>query len=59
MLLKKYVEMGVRSVFDDEDGNDVKDERKVSPVIHQTCAHWAYQVTQDDLDEAWQEREGG
>ncbi|KAJ9615746.1 hypothetical protein H2200_001823 [Cladophialophora chaetospira] len=57
-LLKKYVEMGVRSVFDDEDGNDAEEERKVSPVIHQTCAHWAYQVTQDDLDEAWRERGG-
>ncbi|KIW65638.1 hypothetical protein PV04_07880 [Phialophora macrospora] len=57
MLLKKYVEMGVRSVFDDEDGDDdAEEERKVSPVIHQTCLHWGYQVTQEDLDEAWQEK---
>jgi len=57
MLLKKYVEMGVRSVFDDEEGaEEEEDERKVSPVMHQTCLHWAYQVTQEDLDQAWQER---
>ena len=55
MLLKKYVEMGVRSAFDDEE-DDEMEERKVSPVMHQTCLHWAYQVTQDDLDEAWRER---
>lgn len=38
MLLKKYVAMGIREVFDDgeeEEGNDV------SPVMHQTCHHWA------------------
>ena len=38
MLLKKYVSMGIREVFDDgeeEEGNDV------SPVMHQTCHHWA------------------
>lgn len=63
-LLKKYVEMGVHSVFDDEDddedgdGEGAKDIR-VSPVMHQTCHHWAYQVRQDDLDEAWRERDGG
>ena len=51
MLLKKYVEMGVRSVFDDDEGEE--EEMKVSPVMHQTCLHWACQVTQEDLDEAW------
>lgn len=38
MLLKKYMSMGIREVFDDgeeEEGNDV------SPVMHQTCHHWA------------------
>ena len=38
MLLKKYVSMGIREVFDDgeeEEGNDV------SPVMHQTCHYWA------------------
>ena len=38
MLLKKYVSMGIREVFDDgeeEEGNEV------SPVMHQTCHHWA------------------
>ncbi|OCT49266.1 putative zn2+-binding protein melusin contains chord domain protein [Cladophialophora carrionii] len=58
VLLKKYVEMGIRSVFDDEDDDDAEDERRVSPVIHQTCLHWGYQVTQEDLNKAWQEREG-
>ena len=48
--------MGVRSVFDDDEGDEEGEERKVSPVMHQTCLHWAYQVTQEDLDEAWRER---
>ncbi|KAK6383521.1 hypothetical protein LTS17_002813 [Exophiala oligosperma] len=56
VLLKKYVQAGVRSVFDEE---DTEEENRVSPVIHQTCHHWAYQVTQEDLDEAWREYGGG
>lgn len=65
LLLKKYVEMGVRSVFDDEDvegegegenEDEREGERMISPVMHQTCLHWAYQVCQEDLDEAWRER---
>ena len=47
MLLKKSVSTGIREVFDDgeeEEGNDV------SPVMHQTCHHWAYEVRQGDLD---------
>ncbi|KIW91980.1 uncharacterized protein Z519_06962 [Cladophialophora bantiana CBS 173.52] len=63
MLLKKYVEMGVHSVFDDGGDDDVvdeddKQERKVSPVMHQTCLHWGYQVGQADLDDAWRARRG-
>lgn len=50
ILLKKYLAMGVREVFDDGEDEDV---REVSPVIHQTCHHWAYEVRQDDLDRAW------
>ncbi|ETN36841.1 uncharacterized protein HMPREF1541_07828 [Cyphellophora europaea CBS 101466] len=50
MLLKKYIAMGVREVFDD--GEEV-DDREVSPVMHQTCHHWAYEVRQEDLDRAW------
>jgi hypothetical protein len=50
-LLKKYIAMGVRDVFDDGE-----DDKEVSPVIHQTCHHWAYQVLQSDLDKAWQGR---
>lgn len=49
MLLKKYVQMGVRDVFDDGEEED----KEVSPVMHQTCHHWAYQVRQEDLDIAW------
>ena len=54
MLLKKYVSMGIREVFDDgedEEGNDV------SPVMHQTCHHWAYEVRQGDLQRYWDTRE--
>ena len=50
MLLKKYLAMGVRETFDD--GED-EDTLEVSPVMHQTCHHWAYEVRQEDLDLAW------
>lgn len=38
MLLKKYVTMGIREVFDDGENEEQTD---VSPVMHQTCHHWA------------------
>lgn len=50
MLLKKYVSAGVRDVFDD--GED-EEQVEVSPVMHQTCHHWAFCVTQEVLDEYW------
>ena len=50
MLLKKYVSAGVRDVFDDGE----EEGKEVSPVMHQTCHHWAYCVTQEDLDEHWE-----
>lgn len=50
MLLKKYVAARVREVWDD--GAD-EDAPEVSPVMHQTCHHWAFEVTQDVLDEYW------
>ncbi|RDW59918.1 hypothetical protein BP6252_13005 [Coleophoma cylindrospora] len=49
-LLKKYVQMGIRTVGDE---GDEEDEREVSPVVHQTCHHWAWEVRQDVLDEYW------
>ena len=48
MLLKKYVASGVRDVFDDGE-----EDRQVSPVMHQTCHHWAFEVRQGVLDEFW------
>lgn len=50
MLLKKYVTLGIREVFDDGEDEDQVD---VSPVMHQTCAHWAFEVRQNVLDEYW------
>jgi hypothetical protein len=50
MLLKKYVALGVREVFDD--GGD-EDTPEVSPVMHQTCHHWAFEVRQNVLDDFW------
>lgn len=50
-LLKKYVAMGIRTVFDDGDGDE--SEGDVSPVVHQTCHHWAYEVRQEALDRFW------
>lgn len=50
MLLKKYVSSGVRTVWDDGEDDDAPE---VSPVMHQTCHHWAFEVTQDILEEYW------
>lgn len=50
MLLKKYIGMGIKEVFDDGEDDDGKD---VSPVMHQTCHHWAYEVRQGDLERFW------
>ena len=50
MLLKKYMQLGVRHVFDD--GAD-EDGPEVSPVMHQTCHHWAFEVRQNHLDAFW------
>lgn len=50
MLLKKYIALGVREVFDD--GED-EDAPEVSPVMHQTCHHWAFEVRQNVLDDYW------
>lgn len=47
-LLKRYLQAGVRSVAD-EGG----DEEEVSPVMHQTCFHWAWEMRQEVLDEVW------
>ncbi|EOD46649.1 hypothetical protein UCRNP2_6619 [Neofusicoccum parvum UCRNP2] len=52
-LLKKYVAVGIRSVFDDGDDDDARGD--VSPVVHQTCHHWAYEVRQEALDRFWAE----
>ncbi|OBS22558.1 hypothetical protein FPOA_08895 [Fusarium poae] len=52
ILLKKYIALGIRSVFADDDGED-EDGPDVSPVVHQTCHHWAYEVRQDALDRFW------
>ncbi|KIW08116.1 uncharacterized protein PV09_01051 [Verruconis gallopava] len=48
-LLKKYEAAGIRSVMDE--GED--DVEGVSPVIHQTCHHWAWEVRQHVLDAWW------
>ncbi|KAI1338252.1 hypothetical protein F5Y15DRAFT_417301 [Xylariaceae sp. FL0016] len=53
-LLKKYVQKGIRTVTDegDQDDDEVGD---VSPVVHQTCHHWAWEVRQEALDRFWEE----
>ena len=50
MLLKKYVALGIREVFDD---GEEEDPVEVSPVMHQTCHHWAFEVRQNVLDAYW------
>jgi hypothetical protein len=51
-LLKKYVLAGIRSVTDEEDD----DIEGVSPVIHQTLHHWAFEIRQNVLDEYWAQK---
>jgi hypothetical protein len=48
-LLKKYVQAGIRSVADEGD----EEVEGVSPAIHQTCFHWAWEIRQDILDRWW------
>ena len=55
MLLKKYIAMGVKEVFDDGEGDEEGQIKEVSPVMHQTCHHWAFEVRQDVLDQFWRE----
>ncbi|KAL3417770.1 hypothetical protein PVAG01_10780 [Phlyctema vagabunda] len=52
MLLKKYVQMGVRSVSDEGEESEYTNG-EVSPVVHQTCHHWAWEIRQDVLDAFW------
>ena len=55
MLLKKYVAAGVRSVMDDGDEDEEEESgRRLSPVVHQTCHHWAWEVRQGVLDGMWE-----
>ncbi|TRX91255.1 hypothetical protein FHL15_007860 [Xylaria flabelliformis] len=51
ILLKKYVQNGIRTVTDEDD--EVDEKRDVSPVVHQTCHHWAWEVRQEALDQFW------
>lgn len=57
-LLKKYVQHGIRTVADEGPGDGDGDggDAVVSPVVHQTCHHWAWEVRQEALDRFWQER---
>ncbi|KAI2465991.1 hypothetical protein F4781DRAFT_407163 [Annulohypoxylon bovei var. microspora] len=54
-LLKKYVQMGIRSVTDEGDDEDEEHTGDVSPVVHQTCHHWGWEVRQEALDRFWAE----
>ncbi|KAK5133625.1 hypothetical protein LTR08_007573 [Meristemomyces frigidus] len=54
MLLKKYRMLGVREVFDD---GAEEDAPEVSPVMHQTCFHWGWEIRQGELERYWAEEE--
>ncbi|KAH9825720.1 vegetatible incompatibility protein HET-E-1 [Teratosphaeria destructans] len=56
MLLRRYWEAGVREVFDDGEGEE--GEGEVSPVVHQTCLQWGWEVRQGVLDAFWAEMGG-
>lgn len=51
-LLKQYARAGVRTVEDEDevDEENEGDKSVISPVVSQTCLHWAWEVRQDDLD---------
>ncbi|KAI1810368.1 hypothetical protein GGS20DRAFT_567787 [Poronia punctata] len=50
-LLKQYVRNGLRTVTDEDD--EMGEKKDVSPVVHQTCHHWAWEVRQEVLDRFW------
>jgi hypothetical protein len=56
-LLKQYGRAGIRTmeVYGDEDEDDQGEEmvKGISPVVSQTCFHWAFEVRQADLDRFW------
>ncbi|KAI0597578.1 hypothetical protein F4775DRAFT_559744 [Biscogniauxia sp. FL1348] len=51
-LLKKYVQAGIRNIADADvgDGGEEGERTDLSPAIHQTCHHWAWEVRQEALD---------
>lgn len=53
VLLKQYLQRGIRHVMDEE-GGEGGEGGEVSPVVSQTCLHWAWEVKQGDLDEIWE-----
>jgi hypothetical protein len=42
--------LNARELFDDGADEGVPE---VSPVMHQTCHHWVFEVGQEVLDEFW------
>ncbi|RYP34786.1 hypothetical protein DL767_004123 [Monosporascus sp. MG133] len=55
ILLKKYVQTGIRSVAEEGEVEDVEERGDVSPVVHQTCHHWAWEVRQEALERFWRD----
>lgn len=53
VLLKQYLQRGIRHVMDEE-GGEGGQGGEVSPVVSQTCLHWAWEVRQHDLDHIWE-----
>ncbi|KAI5919275.1 hypothetical protein F4810DRAFT_687954 [Camillea tinctor] len=53
-LLKRYVQAGIRNLAD-EDYAEGRERSDLSPAIHQTCHHWAWEVRQEALDRFWGE----
>lgn len=53
-LLKQYARAGVRTVEEEDDDEDDDERPGISPVVSQTCLHWAWEVRQDDLDRWYQ-----
>ena len=58
VLTKKYIQAGIRSVMDDGDDEEDQSGRSLSPVVHQTCLHWAWELRQEELDRLWSEVDG-
>ncbi|RYO87707.1 hypothetical protein DL766_005024 [Monosporascus sp. MC13-8B] len=54
-IAHEYVQTGIRSVADEGEADAVEERGDISPVVHQTCHHWAWEVRQEALERFWRD----